>query len=178
MPVLPTRFSEALQPRLSTPGAVAPCGRDLPGPPGSGAGWARDQGPPPPQGHGSIPLAAGELRRPRPDSVRQGQGSRGWGRAPPLPPPPGQHPLCRQRPPTLPTGLFTNPGPGSEVGSPSGDENHARGSASIPQAPPPALEAAAGGASLLGGGASLLGGGAAALLWLSCSICVSSWILS
>lgn len=102
----------------------------------------------------------------------QGQGSRGWGERHPLA---SSRPasLCRQTPTlpqvssqTLGQGVRDLHFPGETV------ENHARARAGH-QAPPPALEAAAGGASLFGGGASLLGRGRGTCGL--CSICVSSW---
>lgn len=101
MPVLPAAPGGTAAPPVHSGPWRPVAGTCLALPPGSGAGWARDQGPPPPQGHGLTPLAAGELRRPRPDSG-QGQGSRGWGRAPPAGLLPASIPSADRPPPLSP----------------------------------------------------------------------------
>ena len=132
-------------------------------PSGSGAGWARGRGPPPPQGHGLAPLAAGELRRPQPDSG-EGQGSRGRGRAPPVSPP-GRGPLSRHHP--------LSPQVSSQkLGQGVGWHLHFPREQS--RTTPGAVCRLPGTAHRPGG----CGEGRGRHLWLSCSICVSSWILS
>lgn len=160
--------------------ALAPCGRDLPGPPPWVRGWVGPR-PWPSTPTGSWPDSTGR-RGAAETSTRQwaGAGEQRMGESAARWPPPGQHPLCRQTPPNLPTGHFTKPGPGSEVGSPLSRrtvENHARGRVQATRHHPPPWRLQQPGPRCSGAGPRCSGAGPRHL-WLSCSICVSSWILS